>query len=527
LATVLSGIQKKGEQAVKNAGKPKIIVAGGGIGGLTAALSLIKRGFEVEIYEQAPILQEIGAGVQISANGMLVFHELGLATRVMEEAAHPERREIRMWNTGQAWTAFDLGTASVQTYGHPYVTMFRPDLLGILSDAVTTAVPGALRLGHRAVGCETVRARVILRFDDGSTAEGDALIGADGIHSVIRAGLHGSDNAEFTGLVAWRGVIPMADLPPRLARSVSSNWVGPGRHVVQYPLRRGTLMNFVGVVEREDWHEESWTTPGSHADMLADFAGWHEDVQTLIAAIPQPYLWALKLRRPLPSWSVGRVTLLGDACHPTLPFLAQGAVMAIEDGYILSRALEAHGMDVSAAFRALNRRGTNAHPASSTDRPTTRNAFTTRCWEIRRRRRPMWSASGRKTVCGSDMTGCTDTTLPPLPCDDVERIRSDKMRGQLAGGQPGRMRSVLAAGVLAPAGWAAAAEYPAHSVTVVNPFAAGGQSDPIGRIVNTHFQSVLGQPFVMETGSAPEAQSPASTSSVRHPKATPYCSVRR
>jgi salicylate hydroxylase len=337
---------------VKNAGKPKIIVAGGGIGGLTAALSLIKRGFEVEIYEQAPILQEIGAGVQISANGMLVFHELGLATRVMEAAAHPERREIRMWNTGQAWTAFDLGTVSVQTYGHPYVTMFRPDLLGILSDAVTTAVPGALRLGHKAVGCETVGARVILRFDDGSTAEGDALIGADGIHSVIRAGLHGSDNAEFTGLVAWRGVIPMQDLPPRLARSVSSNWVGPGRHVVQYPLRRGTLMNFVGVVEREDWREESWTTPGSHADMLADFAGWHEDVQALIAAIPQPYLWALKLRHPLPSWSVGRVTLLGDACHPTLPFLAQGAVMAIEDGYILSRALEAHGMDVATAFRA-------------------------------------------------------------------------------------------------------------------------------------------------------------------------------
>ena len=292
-----------------NTRKPKIIIAGGGIGGLTAALSLIQRGFEVEIYEQARMLQEVGAGVQISANGMLVFSELGIAARVMEEAAHPERREIRMWNTGQAWTAFDLGTVSVQTYGHPYVTMFRPDLLSILSDAVTKAAPGALRLGRKAVGCETVGERAILRFDDGSTAEGDVLVGADGIHSAIRAALHGSDNAEFTGLVAWRGVIPMQDLPPRLARQVGSNWVGPGRHVVQYPLRRGTLMNFVGVVEREDWREESWTTPGSHADMLADFAGWHEDVQTLIAAIPQPYLWALKLRHPLPSWSVGRVTL--------------------------------------------------------------------------------------------------------------------------------------------------------------------------------------------------------------------------
>ena len=170
-----------------NTRKPRIIIAGGGIGGLTAALSLIQRGFEVEVYEQARVLQEVGAGVQISANGMLVFHELGIAARVMEEAAHPERREIRMWNTGQAWTAFDLGTVSVQTYGHPYVTMFRPDLLSILSDAVTKAAPGALRLGRKAAGCETAGERAILRFDDGSTAEGDVLVGADGIHSAIRA----------------------------------------------------------------------------------------------------------------------------------------------------------------------------------------------------------------------------------------------------------------------------------------------------------------------------------------------------
>jgi salicylate hydroxylase len=230
--------------------------------------------------------------------------------------------------------------------------MFRPDLLDILSEAVTSAAPGALRLGHRAVTFAIDHDRVVLRFDDGSTAEGDALIGADGIHSIVRERLHGADNAEFTGLVAWRGVIPMADLPTRLARSVSSNWVGPGRHVVQYPLRRGTLMNFVGIVEREDWRKESWTTPGSHAEMLADFVSWHEDVHTLIKAIPQPYLWSLKLRRPLASWSIGRVTLLGDACHSTLPFLAQGAVMAIEDGFVLARALEAHGADVAAAFRS-------------------------------------------------------------------------------------------------------------------------------------------------------------------------------
>jgi len=337
---------------VKHDAKPKIIIAGAGIGGLTAALSLIQRGFEVEVYEQASELREVGAGVQVSANGMLVFHELGLAPRIMAEAAHPERREVRMWNTGQAWTAFDLGAVSVQKYGHPYVTMYRPDLLNILSDAVSAAAPRTICLGRRAIGCESRGEHAILRFADGGHAEGDALIGADGIHSVVRATLHGSDHAAFTGLVAWRGVIPMDRLPARLARSVASNWIGPGRHIVQYPLRRGLLMNFVGVVERDDWHEESWTTPGTHEDMKADFAGWNDDVQSLISAIPQPYLWALKLRRPLPSWSVGRITLLGDACHPMVPFLAQGAVMAIEDGFVLARALEAHGRDIPGAFLA-------------------------------------------------------------------------------------------------------------------------------------------------------------------------------
>jgi salicylate hydroxylase len=270
----------------------------------------------------------------------------------MSEAAHPERREIRMWDTGQAWTAFDLGAISVETYGHPYVTMYRPDLLEILADAVSSIAPDAIKLNRKAIGCETHGDRAVLRFADGSSVEGDVLVGADGIHSVVRAALHGADHAEFTGRVAWRGVIPMKALPPRLARNVSSNWVGPGRHIVQYPLRRGALMNFVGIVERDDWKEESWTTPGSHADMRADFAGWNADVQDLIDAIPQPYLWALKLRKPLPGWSAGPITLLGDACHPMVPFLAQGAVMAIEDGYVLARALETSDGDVGRALRA-------------------------------------------------------------------------------------------------------------------------------------------------------------------------------
>lgn len=230
----------------------KVLIAGAGIGGLTAALALLQRGFEVEVHEQASALREVGAGVQISSNGMLVFEELGIARDVMALSSHPAKREVRLWNTGQAWTTFDLGAVSVETYGHPYVTMYRPDLMRVLADAVRAAAPRCIRLGRRVAGCGEEGGRPFLGFADGSRADGDALVGADGIHSAIRAALHGAGEAEFTGLVAWRGTIPMASLPPHHARVVASTWVGPGRHVVQYPLRRDELMNFVGVVERDD-----------------------------------------------------------------------------------------------------------------------------------------------------------------------------------------------------------------------------------------------------------------------------------
>ena len=210
--------------------------------------------------------------------------------------------------------------------------------------------------------------------------------------------------------------------------------------MIHYFLRRGELLNFVGVRERRDWTIESWTAAGTVEECLADYAGWHADVHTMIRHIETPYKWALMARDPMARWSLGRVTLLGDACHPMLPFLAQGANSAIEDGYILSRALEAHGMDVTAAFRTYDGRGANARPASSTDRPTTRNAFTTRCWEIRRRRRPMWNASGRRSSAGAirlDVQirrhcrpGVTSSSeIGPTKCED--NSRADNLGGML------------------------------------------------------------------------------------------------
>jgi salicylate hydroxylase len=326
--------------AREGAVRPKVLISGAGIGGLTAALALMRQGLPVELYEQAPSLREVGAGVQVSPNGMRVLRALGVLDAVVAIASETTGKEVRLWNTGQTWSPFDVLADSTATYGFPYVTLYRPDLLAVLEAAVRAAAPHALRLGHRAEAFETQPGGgVRLRFVDGGTAEGDVLIGADGIHSAIRRQLWGEAAARFTGMLAWRGVIPTERLPAQMNRPVATNWIGPGHHVVHYPLRRGELMNFVGVVEGVTWQVESWTAQGTHAELHADFAGWHADVHAMIAAIETPFRWAFLARDPLPVWGQGCVSLLGDACHPTLPFMAQGAVQAIEDGFVLARAL--------------------------------------------------------------------------------------------------------------------------------------------------------------------------------------------
>jgi len=331
---------------------PHVLIAGAGIGGLTAALGLLRRGFRVSVYEQAKELREVGAGVLISPNGMRVLTDLGVADRALAIAAHPVRREVRLWNTGQAWPTFELNTVAAAVYGYPFAWLFRPDLLELLAEAVVELAPDAIHLGHSVTSCRQGAETVTLLFTNGRTASGDALIGADGVHSVIRSTLHGIDQPEFTGFIAWRGVIPFTTLPPRFSDGVAKTWVGPKGHVVEYPVRRGELLNFVGLVQRDDWRTESWSAVGSREQLAVDFDGWHDDVQIMIQSVPQPNLWALGVHPPLQHWSVDRITLLGDACHPTLPFLGQGATMAIEDGLILARALAAYVPDIARGFTA-------------------------------------------------------------------------------------------------------------------------------------------------------------------------------
>ncbi len=316
-----------------------ITIIGAGLGGLSAALALLQKGFRVTVLEQAAELGEIGAGVQLGPNAVGVLYRLGLQAPLETVTCETLGKRVRLWNTGQTWPLFDLGTVSREMYGYPYLTVHRADLHQILVDAVRALQPDALVLNAKLHSLVVHGDRVALHLSDQRVLHADAVIGADGVHSKVREALFGQDDPRYSGVMAWRGVIDAQLLPAHMREPYGTNWVGPGAHVVQYPLRQGSLMNFVGAIEGNRWEIESWSERGSREECLADFVGWHEEVQAMIKAIAVPFKWVLKVRDPMSRWSRGPVTLLGDACHPTLPFLAQGAAMAIEDGYMLARAL--------------------------------------------------------------------------------------------------------------------------------------------------------------------------------------------
>ena len=316
-----------------------VAVIGAGLGGLVAALALQQRGVDVALYEQASRLGEVGAGLQLSANAVRVLAHLGVLDELLAVSSLPEGKQVRLWSSGRTWKLFDLGQVSIERYGYPYLMLHRADLHDVLVRALEARAPGSVRLGHRLSHLVESGDGVELRFADGATASAGVVVGADGVHSTVRTHLFGGAEAVSSGHMAWRGVIDATGLPERLRQPVGTNWIGPHGHVIQYPLREGRMVNFVGIVERDDWSADSWSTPGDRDECAADFAGWHPDVLALIESIDTPMRWALKLRPTMERWSSDRITLLGDACHPTLPFLAQGAAMAIEDGMVLARAL--------------------------------------------------------------------------------------------------------------------------------------------------------------------------------------------
>lgn len=337
-------------------GKKKILIAGAGIGGLTVAGLLLQVGYEVQVFEQAPELGEVGAGIQVSANATHVLRYLGVLDAVEKVSVHPLRTEFRLHDTGEIVSQIMLGDNHEDKFGAPYLHIYRPDLLNILEGRVRELSPSTIHLNKSVKRYSESADEVVIHFADGSAAHGDILIGADGIKSAVRDQMHGEEAAHFTGNVAWRVMVPVEKLPPNFQPPIFINWMGPKKHMVVYWVRKGKLLNFVGCVEKPEWNQEGWTVKAPWKDLKADYEGFHVDVQTMIDAADHDncYCWALNNRPRLDFWSTKRVTLLGDSAHPTLPYMASGAVMAIEDGAVLMRALEKFE-DISKALKSYEK----------------------------------------------------------------------------------------------------------------------------------------------------------------------------
>jgi salicylate hydroxylase len=347
----------------------KIAVIGGGIGGLSAALGLLKAGFDVQVYEQASLFGEIGAGIQISPNAPRLLRRLGLGATLEKYGVRPVAVHQKHWGDGRTLQRAALGPEVETRFGAPYYHFHRGDLAALLAAAMPKERAHA---GHRLVGIEEKGERVVARFDNGASVEADLLIGADGIHSKVRTLTFGPEKPRFTGCVAWRGLVPAERIAHLDIEVASHNWMGPGAHCVHYWVSAKRLMNVVCIVEHGTWTSESWTDKGEVADVLARYEGWHPTVRGLIEAFPETFIWALHDRAPLPEWTRGRVALLGDACHPMLPMMAQGAAQAIEDGGALTSILSALSDDLPAALRryeALRKpRATRLQEASAANR---------------------------------------------------------------------------------------------------------------------------------------------------------------
>jgi salicylate hydroxylase len=354
----------------------RVAIVGAGIGGTAAALALSRIGIDVTVFEQAGRISPLGSAITMTPNAVRVLDGLGLGRMIRETGYRPAVRLNRAWDSGSTISRIELGDASERKFGFPLLTFHRADLLGILQSALR---PDVIRLGKKLVALREQEAYVELRFSDETTAVADIVIGADGIHSTVREILFGAESPRFTGIVGVRALVAAARLPG-IDVTPFTKWWGPERasQLVTTPIRGGDELYVFGSFAQDEWRQESWSIRSDVSELKERFSGYADEARSIVNACEETLKTAIYERDPLPRWTAGHITLLGDACHPMTPFMAQGGAMAIEDAAILSRCLSgASSSSVQQALKSyeLVRRERTAHmQLSSHDNNWARNA---------------------------------------------------------------------------------------------------------------------------------------------------------
>jgi salicylate hydroxylase len=321
----------------------QVAIIGAGLGGLTCALALARAGVPVRVYEQAPVLAEVGAGITLSPNAARVFIHLGLEPGVRTLGYVPPKQITQNLATGAILVERERGDAVEAQYGAPYTHLHRHDLHALLSDGLLALDPDAIQLDHKLTHITASTDQAVLQFENGQTVNSRLAIGADGVKSATRDALFKTEPPHFTGQVAWRGVLPVTALPAATQALPPGIWIGEKRLFMRYPMRGGTLINYAAFVNMDGWADEGWSIRSTLAELRGLYADAEPHLLAMIDATPpdQLFKWALHAREPLDSWIAGCVTLLGDAAHGMLPFMGQGAATSIEDGMVLARCIEA------------------------------------------------------------------------------------------------------------------------------------------------------------------------------------------